>query len=72
MRYVIAGGTLMIGAAIFAYSYFTKPERVFGTRELDCPAHEIEWTSTADGTTITGCGKTLRAICDEERCRMPD
>ncbi len=73
MTYVVIGGAVIVGLAVFAYTYLTKPERVFGANQLKCAATEITWSvNDAGRTVVRGCGKSADAICDEHRCRAAD
>lgn len=65
---VVVGIALLAGAGVFAFTYFTAPERVLGSRELKCPATEISWRTEPQKTVIQGCGKTMDAACTENRC----
>jgi hypothetical protein len=65
------GCVVLLFGAVYAYHYFTRPERVFGVNQLDCPAHQIEWVPEGELTAISGCGQTILAVCDERRCDFP-
>lgn len=62
---------VIVGLAVFAFQYLTQPERVFGTRVLDCPAYEIQWEEHPAATKIRGCGKEVEAVC-RKQCKYVD
>ena len=62
-------GVALIGGGAFAFKFYTAPQRVFGSKALDCAPHEIVWDNE---NRIEGCGKVIIAVCDEKTCRDKD
>ena len=70
VAYAIAGIVLLGGGGFAAYLYFTAPERVFGSKALDCPPTSVTWQKAGDGgvTVISGCGRSVDALCQPDVC----
>lgn len=69
MAYVVVGCTVIVGAGWYAFSYFSNPARVAGSKLLDCPPTEIQIIEQPEFKTVQGCKKSIRLVCQEEGCR---